>query len=273
MSTSGSFLPEHTRSTVDGTVYDPTAPAQTPDLDTEEVEQSQRGLLVRVYAFMFAGLMLSALVAFWAASHTEIGAYTLRHPEGFQIVFFSEIIAVGFISRYVGNLSIPAAWALFAAYAILNGVSFSVFFLYFPPTAVMYGFLLTGMMFGAMALYGHVSGCDLGSGWNILLMGVFGFVLQILVNAVLGHTDAYYASATLGIIVFCGLASYHAGNIRDFEWEFDDDDSLQDKAAVVGALLLYLDFVNLYMMIMRAVAVLERERENEEGPSGNSTQI
>jgi uncharacterized protein len=271
MSTSGSFLPE--RATAEGTVYDPAAPPQAPDLDAEEVEQSQRALLVRVYAFMFAGLMLSALVAFWAAAHTEIGAYTLQHPEGFQIIFFSEIIAVGFISRYAGNLSIPAAWTLFAAYAVLNGVSFSVFFLYFPSSAVMYGFLLTGVMFGAMALYGHLSGCDLGSGWNVLLMGGFGFVLQIVVNASLGHSDAYYATATLGIMLFCGLASYHAQNIRNFEWEFDDDDAAQDKAAVVGALLLYLNFVNLYMMIMRAVAVLENEREDEEGRSGNPSQI
>ena len=264
MSTSGSFLPEHARVTRDGTVYDPAAPPRTPDFDAQAVEQSQRALLVRVYGLMFAGLMLSALVAYWAAAHSEIGSYTLRHPEGFQIVFFSEIIAVGFISRYAAKLSIPAAWTLFACYAIFNGVSFSVFFLYFPPSAVMYGFLLTGVMFGAMALYGHKTGRDLGDGRNILVMGGFGFVLQILVNMLLGHSDAYYGTATLGILVFCGLASYHAQHIRNFEWEFDDDDSAQDKAAVVGALLLYLDFVNLYMMIMRSVATLEREREQEE---------
>lgn len=273
MSTSGSFLREHGRVTGEGTVYDPTAPPRTPDLDAEAVEQSQRALLVRVYGLMFGGLMLSALVAYWAAAHSEIGAYTLRHPEGFQIVFFAEIIAVGFISRYVGKLSIPAAWTLFAVYSIFNGVSFSVFFLYFPPAAVMYGFFLTGLMFGGMALYGHKTRCDLGDSRNILIMGGAAFALQILVNAVLGHSDSYYGTATLGILVFCGLASYHVQNIRNFEWEFDDDDPAQDKAAVIGALLLYLDFVNLYMIIMRAVAVLEREREEEEGPAGNSTQI
>lgn len=273
MSTSGSFLPERARVTPAGTVYDPAAPSRTPDVDAEAVEQAQRALLVRVYSLLSGGLMLSALVAYWAAAHTEIGAYTLRHPEGFQIVFFSEIIAVGFISRYVGKLSIPAAWTLFAVYSVFNGVSFSVFFLYFPPAAVMYGFLLTGLMFGGMALYGHKTRCDLGDWHSIALMGCGAFALQILVNATLGHSDAYYGTATLGILVFCGLASYHAQNIRNFEWEFDDDDTAQDKAAVIGALLLYLDFVNLYMMIMRAVAVLEREREEEEGPSGNSSQI
>ncbi len=264
MSTSGSFLPEHARATAQGTVYDPSTAPRTPDPDAQAVEQSQRALLVRVYALMFAGLMLSALVAFWAAEHSDIAAYTLHHPEGFQIVFFSEVIAVGFISRYAARLSIPAAWTLFACYAIFNGVSFSVFFLYFPPSAVMYGFLLTGVMFGAMALYGHRTHCDLGDGRNILLMGGFAFALQIFVNLALGHSDAYYGTATLGILVFCGLASYHAQDIRNFEWEFDDDDAAQDKAAVVGALLLYLDFVNLYMMIMRAAAILEREREEEE---------
>ncbi len=266
MSTSGSFLPEHARVAAEGTVYDSAAPVRVPDVDAEAVEQSQRALLVRVYGLMFAGLMLSAIVAFWAAQHSDIGAYTLHHPEGFQIVFFSEIIAVGFISRYAAKLSIPAAWTLFGVYAIVNGLSFSVFFLYFPPAAVMYGFLFTALMFGGMAVYGHKTGCDLGDGRNILLMGVSAFILQIVVNAVLGHSDAYYGTATLGILIFCGLASYHAQDLRNFEWEFDDDDTAQDKAAVVGALLLYLDFVNLYMMIMRAAAMLEREREEEENP-------
>ncbi len=266
MSISGSLMPEHARMTAEGTVYDPAAPARTPDVDAEAVEQSQRALLVRVYGLMFAGLMLSALVAFWAAQHSDIGAYTLRHPEGFQIVFFAEIISVGFVSRYVSKLSIPAAWTLFGVYAIVNGLSFSVFFLYFPPAAVMYGFLFTAVMFGGMALYGHKTRCDLGDGRNILLMGGSAFALQILVNIILGHSDAYYGTATLGILVFCGLASYHAQNLRNLEWEFDDDDAAQDKAAVVGALLLYLDFVNLYMMIMRAAAMLEREREEEENP-------
>jgi FtsH-binding integral membrane protein len=264
MSISDSFLPEHARVTAEGTVYDPTAPPRTTDVDAEAVEQSQRALLVRVYGLMFAGLMLSALIAHWVAAHSEIDSYTLRHPEGFQIVFFAEIIAVGFISRYVAKLSIPAAWTLFAVYALFNGVSFSVFFLYFPPAAVMYGFLFTGVMFGGMALYGHSTRCDLGDSRNILVMGGSAFLLQILVNLLLGHSDAYYGTATLGVLVFCGLASHHAQNIRNFEWEFEDDDTARDKAAVIGALLLYLDFVNLYMMVMRSVAMLNREREDEE---------
>jgi FtsH-binding integral membrane protein len=261
--TSGSWLPEHARATAEGTVFDPTTPPRAADVNDEAVEQSQRALLVRVYALMFAGLMVSALVALWAAEHSEIAAYTLRHPEGFQIVFLTEVVAVGFISRYAPNLSIPAAWMLFSFYAAFNGISFSVFFLYFPPSAVTYGFLFTAVMFGVTALYGHITSRDLGAVRNILLMGGFGFVLQIVVNLTLGHSNGFYGTATLGIIVFCGLASYHAQNIRDFEWEFDDDDAAQDKAAVIGALLLYLDFVNLYMMVMRSVANLQRNRDEE----------
>lgn len=265
MSTSGtsSFLPGRARVTPMGTVYDPAAPQSPPDLDAEAVEQSQRALLVRVYGLMFVGLMVSALVAFWAVQHSETAAYTLRHPEGFQIVFFSEMVAVAFISRYVAKLTIPMAWVLFVVYAVFNGVSFSVFFLYFPPAAVMYGFIYTALMFGVMAVYGHVTRRDLGSGKSILVMGAFGFALQLLLNLALGHSNAYYGTATLGIVVFAGLASYHAQNIRNLEWEFDDDDTAQDKAALIGALLLYLDFVNLYMMVMNLVATLQSQREDE----------
>jgi hypothetical protein len=266
MSVSGSspFLPDHARVTREGTVYDPTAPPRTPDVDAQAVEDSQRALVVRVYALMSVGLMVSTIVAFWAASHSEISAYTLRHPEGFQIMFFSELIAVGFISRYVEKLTIPLAWILFFGYAAFNGVSFSVFFLYFPPLAVTFGFLFTAVTFGFMALYGHTHHLDLSAGRNILAMGAYGFGLQLFCNLALRHSEAYFATSTLGIVVFCGLAAYHADDIRNFEWEFDDDDARQDKAALVGALLLYLDFVNLYMYIMRAAETFADRRNDDD---------
>ena len=266
MSSTGSspFLPEHARVSSEGTVYDPAAPTRPVDLEAQAVEDSQRSLLVRVYGLMFAGLMVSTLVALWAAQHTEIADYTLRHPEGFQIIFFSEVIAVAFISRYVAKLTIPMAWVLFAFYSAFNGISFSVFFLYFPTPAVMYGFLYTAVMFGFMALYGHVTRSDLGSTRSILLMISYGFGLQLFCNLALGHSEAYFGTATLGILIFAVLASYHAQNIRNFEWEFDDDDARQDKAALIGALLLYLDFVNLYMLIMRSAATLQRNSSSDE---------
>jgi FtsH-binding integral membrane protein len=266
MSASGAppFLPEHARVTREGTVYDPTAPPRSPDVDILAVEESQRALIVRVYTLMFIGLGISTLVAFWAASHAEISEYTLRHPEGFQIMFFSELIAVAFIARHVQKLTIPMAWILFLGYAAFNGISFAVFFLYFPPAAVGFGFLFTAAMFGFAALYGHTHKVDLSAGRSILVMAAYGFGLQIFSNLALGHSEAYFGTATLGILVFCGLASYHSQNIRNFEWEFDDDDPQQDKAALVGALLLYLDFVNLYMYILRAgAAFTNRSRRNE----------
>jgi FtsH-binding integral membrane protein len=95
-------------------------------------------------------------------------------------------------------------------------------------------------------------------------MGTYGFALQLFCNLALGHSEAYFGTATLGLIVFCGLASYHAQNIRNFEWEFEDDDAKQDKAALIGALLLYLDFVNLYMYIMRAAATVTNRNSDED---------
>ena len=266
MSASGAppFLPEHSRVTREGTVYDPTAPTRSPDVDALAVEESQRALIVRVYGLMFVGLMISALVAFWAASHSEISEYTLRHPEGFQIMFFSELIAVGFISRQVQKLTIPMAGVLFLGYAAFNGISFAVFFLYFPSAAVGFGFLFTAVMFGFAALYGHTHRLDLSAGRNIFIMAAYGFALQLLVNLALSHSEAYYGTSTLGLMVFCGLAAYHSQDLRNFEWEFEDDDAEQNKAALVGALLLYLDFVNLYMYVMRAAATFTSRNSDDE---------
>jgi uncharacterized protein len=245
----------HTRSSPEGTVFDPDATADlTPDVDALAVEDQQRALLVRVFSFVALGLITSAAVAFLALKSTDIYESALRHSLGYQLMFLLEVVSVAFIYKYVQNLSIAMVWVTFLFYSAFNGISFALFFLWLPPAAVAFGFLLTAFTFGAMALYGRNTKCDLGSIKSLGMLLGTGMGLMILLNLVFRNGEPFYATSFLGIMLFAGLTASHIQDIRNMDWEFEDDDPAQDKAALVSALLIYLDLVNLYMMIMRFAA-------------------
>lgn len=247
------------RTTREGTVFNPEATAPL-DLDALAIEEQQRTLLAKVFSLMTLGLMTSATVAFLTLQNSGVYEYTLHHTYGFQSMFLFEMAAVAFISKYVDKLTIPMAWVLFLFYAGFNGISFALFFLFLPPTAVVFGFFLTALSFGVMALYGRYTKCDLGSLKSLGMLVLAGIILMTVFNLVLGHGEAFYATSFLGIMIFAGLTASHIQDIRNLEWEFDDDDASYDKAALIGALFIYLDFVNLYMIVMRSVAQLKSRR-------------
>lgn len=245
----------HTRSTPEGTVFDPDATADlTPDVDALAVEEQQRALLIRVFSFVALGLMSSAAIAYLALKSTDIYGSALRHSLGYQLMFGLEVISVAFIYKYVQNLSIAMVWVTFLFYSAFNGISFALFFLWLPPASVAFGFFLTALTFGAMALYGRNTKCDLGSIKSLGILAGTGIGLMILINLLFRNGEAFYTTSFLGIMFFAGLTASHVQDIRNMEWEFDDDDAAGDKAALVSALLIYLDLVNLYMMLMRFAA-------------------
>ncbi|HWR36318.1 MAG TPA: Bax inhibitor-1/YccA family protein [Clostridia bacterium] len=238
-----------------GHVFDPDGPmpGEALSYEMEEVEREQRALLVKVYGFMAVGLLISAAVARWAMARPEMFTYVHEHALSFQIIFALEVAAVAIISQVIENIPIGLAALIFVCYAAFNGISFAVFFLFIPPGAVAFGFLIAALTFAAMAAYGRMSGADLGTMGSTLITLVAGLGIMSAANVVFNNERVYWATSYLGVIVFASLASYHAQDFRDFDWAFEDDDEANNKAALTGALLLYLDFVNLYIMFMRLI--------------------
>jgi FtsH-binding integral membrane protein len=243
---------QNARSTPEGAVFDPDSTSPV-DVDALAIEDQQRALLVRVFSLILLGLMTSAAVAYLAWKNADLHQNVLRHEVGFQLMFLFEIAAVAFVSKYVSKFTIAMAWIVFLFYSALNGISFAMFFLWMPPASITFGFFLTALTFGVMALYGRYTKADLGSMKSIGMLVLVGLGLMILINLVLGHDEHFYATSFLGIMFFAGLTASHIRDIRNLDWEFDDDDASNDKAALVGALLIYLDFVNLYMLFMRFI--------------------
>ncbi len=240
------------RSKPEGDVFDREATSPL-DPDALAIEDQQRALLVRVFSLLLVGLMTSAAVGYVALKNADLHQNVLRHELGFQVMFLFEIAAVAFVSKYVSNFSIAMTWVVFIFYSALNGISFAMFFVWLPPTSVIFGFFLTALTFGCMALYGHYTKADLGSVKCLSTLVLIGLCLMAVLNVVLGHDEHFYATSFLGIMFFAGLTASHIQDIRNLDWEFEDDDASNDKAALVGALLIYLDFVNLYMLFIRFI--------------------
>jgi len=237
-------------------------PTQTadpvPDVEMREVRAEQRRLMQRVFALLALGLLLSAAVSYWAATDPDVIAHASSHPEAYYILFCLEVVVIGVLSKHFNQLSTKAAAFAFFLYSGLNGVSFIVFFLWTPATSMAWGLLLAAITFAALSAWGYYSRRDLGTLRNIARFAISGLVVGVVANGVMGNRLAFWATPYLFVTIFAGLLAHHAQDIRDMEYEFEGDES-RWKSAFAGALLIYLDLVNLYILAGRLVDWMKEE--------------
>jgi FtsH-binding integral membrane protein len=213
----------------------------------EQVINVQNRIIRQVYAWMGAGLTLTALLAVMTVSSPSM----LQLVIGNRLVFFGLIIGelalVVVLSAAINRLSAAMAILLFITYASLNGVTLSVIFLAYTAESIASTFLITGGMFGAMSAYGYLTRRDLTSWGSFLFMGLIGIAIASLVNIFFVGSILYWVTTYCGIIVFTGLTAYDTQKIKAFALRGEGG----TKPAVLGALTLYLDFINLFLMLLR----------------------
>ena len=200
--------------------------------------------MAKVYRWMAAGLALSGLFAY--ATATSPGM--VRVIFGNQLVFFgliiAELVMVGFFSRVVRTASFGTAAAMFLAYCALSGITLASVLLVYTRESIATTFFITGGTFAAMSIYGTVTKRDLTSFGHFLFMGLIGVVIAMVVNMFV-HSDALsFVLSCAGVVVFTGLTAYDTQKIRAYASAGDD------RLALHGALRLYLDFVNLFLMLL-----------------------
>lgn len=218
---------------------------------TTSVQAAERvsAFLWKVYGWMALGLGLTAFVAFAVAGSPEIQRALL----GNQLVFFALIIAelglVLVISARATQMAPPVATGLFALYSALNGVTLSVILLAYTGESVATTFVVTAGMFGALALYGTTTKRSLAGVGQFVFMGLIGVILASIVG-MFWHSDALqFLISVAGVIVFTGLTAYDAQRLRVMALALPAG---QDGGyAIVGALSLYLDFINLFLFMLR----------------------
>jgi FtsH-binding integral membrane protein len=207
--------------------------------------------LSRVYAWMASGLAVTALVSWITVSSPAVLSFVF----GSKLVFFGLIIAelalVVWLSGMVGRMSATTAAAVFVVYSALNGVTLSVVFLAYTTGSIASTFVVTAGTFGAMSLYGVSTKRSLDGLGSFAFMGLIGVILAGIVNIFLKSTMLEFVVSCVGVIVFVGLTAYDTQKLKTMGATLDASSEEGRKGAVRGALSLYLDFVNLFLMLLR----------------------
>jgi len=209
--------------------------------------------LAKVFNWMAIGLGLTGLAAFLTVNSQAALQFVFGNKMVFYGLIFGELGLVFYLSARIERISAQAATGLFIAYSILNGVTLSAILLLYTMTSVAATFFVTAGMFGAMSVYGFVTKKDLSSWGSFLFMGLIGIIIASVVNIFLGSSMMSWIISGIGVIIFTGLTAYDVQQITRMGEKgiMDGGEAVIRKGAIMGALKLYLDFINLFLMLLR----------------------
>lgn len=212
------------------------------------IVQAQNSFISKVFGWMTVGLAVTGVVAYYVSTQRELLQIILR-PLGIGILFVSLLGLVWYINRAIEHLSAGVATLLFAIYAALNGVFLATVFLVYTMQSIGAVFFITGGTFGLMAMYGYFTKRDLTSIGGLCAMGLIGVMIALLVNLFWQNDTFSLLLSIIGVIVFIGLTAYDTQKIKSLALA-DDQEGIK-KYAIIGALELYLDFINLFLFLLR----------------------
>ena len=216
----------------------------------------ERTFISQVYGWMAVGLLLTGGMAVFLAGNPVL----LTQIVGTKVLFYGlMIVELGLVIALAGwaqNMSSGAALACFLGYAALNGITFSMIFLVYTGASIASTFFVTAGTFGVMSLYGYTTKTDLTTMGNICFMGLIGIIIASLVNFFFKNAMVYWITTYLGVLVFVGLTAYDTQKIKNLNVAGDAE--MEKKEAIVGALTLYLDFINLFLDLLR---IMGKRRE------------
>ncbi len=203
-----------------------------------------------VYAWMSAGLGLTAVVAWYVSTQPQLMARIFHGPT-LILLFVAELALVFTVSAAVNKINAEVATGLFLLYAALNGLTLSAIFIAYSMTSIAGAFVASAATFGVMSVYGMVTKRDLTQYRSLLMMGLIGVVIGSVVTWFIHSTILVIALNYLGVFVFIGLTAYHTQMLRYMANQTAGTPGMAARYAVVGALTLYLDFINLFLMLLR----------------------
>jgi len=212
------------------------------------IDAGLRQHMLRVYNYMGGGLALTGVIA-WLASAPAITSAIYGTPLMY-LVMLAPLGVVFFLSFRIQSMSLGAAQATFWIYSALMGLSLGFIFLVYTGASIFSTFFITAAMFLGMSLYGYTTGRDLSGVGSFLVMGLWGIIIAGLVNIFLASSGLSFVISIVGVIVFTGLTAWDTQQIKEMYFA-GDDGTVAGKKAIMGALRLYLDFINLFLMLLR----------------------
>jgi uncharacterized protein len=213
-----------------------------------DIDVGLRQYMLTIYNYMASGLALTGIVAYAAAAS---GFYAqIAHTPLIWIVMLAPLGMVFWLSAGIQRMSAGTAQALFWGFAALMGLSLAGIFLIYTGASIARVFFITGGTFAAMSLYGYTTQRDLMKFGSFLMMGLIGIIIASLVNIFIASSALQFAISVIGVLVFVGLTAWDTQRIKEM-YVATDDGQTAGKKAVMGALQLYLDFINLFVMLLQ----------------------
>ncbi|MFH1761790.1 MAG: Bax inhibitor-1/YccA family protein [bacterium] len=218
---------------------------------TKQVAAEQRSFLMKVYWWMTTGLCVTGIVALYVSSKPDI-VYKIA---GNSLLFFGLIIGelalVGYLAVAIRRMTASTASLTFISYAALNGLTFGVILFAYTKESVAATFFMTAGTFAVVSLWGYFTKSDLSSVGHFSMMGLFGIIIASIVNIFMQSNALYWIISYAGVGIFIGLTAYDTQKIKAMNIIGNEGTEEDKKEAIVGALTLYLDFINLFLMLLR----------------------
>ena len=228
------------------------------DYALPNVDAAQKTFIQRVYGWMAVGLALTGAIAWTVANNAQMVRALFQTPGLFIGMIILEFVLVLGLSWGINKLSSAIATSMFLLYAAVNGVTLSVVFLVYTQQSIALTFFVTAATFGGMCVYGMATQRDLTSVGNLCIMALWGMILASIVNFWLKSDAMYWVTTYVGILIFVGLTAYDAQKIKQMHLASVEGSEESRKGAIIGALALYLDFINLFLLLLR---LLGRSRD------------
>ena len=234
----------------------------TKTADRVDIDEGLRAYMLRVYNYMTTGLLITGLIAYFFGKAavvtnsagqivklTELGNLLFNSPLQW-IVMLAPLGMVFYLIYRINKMSISAAQITFWIFATLMGLSLASIFIVYTGASIARVFFICSATFAAMSLYGYTTKRDLTAMGGFLIMGLFGIIIASIVNFFMQSPAMYFAISIIGVLIFVGLTAYDTQKIKNMYYA-SDSETQSGKKAIMGALTLYLDFINLFIMLLR----------------------
>ncbi len=225
---------------------------------TAQIDEGLRAHMNKVYGLMSVGMLVTAGVA-WGVGTTDALLAVFRDPVTLQpnilgwVVMFAPLAMIFAFGAAINRLSVAGAQLFFYAFAAVMGLSLAWIFKAFTGMSIAQVFLITSISFAGLSLYGYTTKRDLSGMGTFLMMGLIGLIVAMIVNLFLGSGIVAFAISVIGVLIFAGLTAYDTQNIKNTYLQHAQmgDSEWLGKAAIMGALNLYLDFINMFMFLLQ----------------------
>lgn len=222
-------------------------------------ERALSGAFTKVFIWMFIGLLVTGVTALITVNTPALLATILTNNFFFGGLLIAELVLVILLSARLTKMSKSAAIVSFLLYAVVNGLTMSTIFLVYTLSSIASVFFITAGMFAVMALYGYTTKSDLSKMGSILLMALFGLIIAGIVEIFWFNDMFSFIVAAIGVVVFCGLTAYDIQRIKAMSSQITGEGDFETKFAIFGALMIYLDFINMFLKLLRLLGSRRRD--------------